>query len=194
MNTFLTLLYLLTLPEPSQQLENDYQAECDSTSIAESATKFYSWYLTNLMGPRESWLNKKLEIQTEAYFGSLAELEVLSDSFFEQENKRFSKCINSASNVSHQRIMECGCSVGMLVNECQFLDDYYWIRTKEIYDGFVINNVDCNGATAVCELQFYYGTPTEPGFDEFFSSKIQLSKYGSDWLIDKIEPERKRRN
>ncbi|XOV92211.1 MAG: hypothetical protein ACFHWX_18630 [Bacteroidota bacterium] len=195
MNLFLTLLYFLTFPEPGQ-LGNDYQSECDSTSIATTATKFYSWYLNNLEDtrPKESWMNKELEIQSDLYFQSLNNLNIASESFFEQEKRRFQSCIDSATNISYQRILDCGCSVGMLVNECQFLDDFYWIRTHEIYDGFVINNIDCNGTTAVCELQFYYGIPTDPGFDEYFTSKIQLSKYGSNWLIDKIEPERRKRN
>lgn len=190
MNIFLVLLYFLIFTEPCQHHRNDYQNECDSTSIADTATKFYSWYLTNITGPEESWMNKKLEIRTESYFKSLAELEVLSDSFFDLENNRFKKCIDSATSVSHQRIMDCGCSVGMLVNECQFLDSFYWILTHEIYDGFVVKNIDCNGTTAVCELKFHYGTPANEGIDEYFSSKILLSKHGSNWLIDKIEPKR----
>lgn len=139
-------------------------------------------------------MNRRLEIRSDSYFESLADLKILSDSFFEFENKRFTKCLDSASNISHQRIMDCGCSVGMLVRECQFLDSYYWILNHEIYDGVLVNSVNCNGSTAVCELKFYYGAPTKQVIDEYFSAKIELSKYDSKWLIDKIEPERRRRN
>lgn len=194
MNTFLTLLFFLTLADPNQSTTDEFHAECDSTSIAESASKFYDWYLKNLTRPKENWMNKKLEIETDAYFEALSNLKVLSEVFFELENKRFSNCLDSAADITYERILECGCSVGSMVNECNFFHGFHWIVTHEIYNGFVINNIECTGTTAVVELKFYYETATERGIDEFFTSRIQLSKYDSDWLIDKIEPERRRRN
>ena len=191
--TWLIAFSFFTEPS-SKSIETKIVAESDSVAIHNVSSKFYDWFLNNLTGPKEIWENKELKIDSKQYFNELQNLNIVSSIFIGSEKKRFEKCSNAAKKISYDRVFDCGCSIAMLVNECDFFNNYYWISSQEVYHGFDVSNIKVKGNKATSNLTFYYEYDSKKHTDQSFSIEMSLSKKGGEWLIDEIYKIRTRPN
>ncbi|PWL31676.1 MAG: hypothetical protein DCO95_00390 [Roseivirga sp. XM-24bin3] len=162
-------------------------SEEDSLAIAKTTIKFYESVFSGLPYLRENWQNGTLRIDTINYMHQLRELGVLSEKFFKSEVDKIHACETASSKIPYTKVRDCGCSVSMLVDGCDFLENFNnWMFTQERYDGFEVADINIEQDLGLGVIKFYYLNGEKRHFD-FITARIHLERYENKWLINRIE-------